>query len=69
MKLIELFRLIMANKDLILEIIEFIRSLTGGGEPVFAASQFPKINALCEEEGCDLEDLKAVVNEYDSSEK
>jgi hypothetical protein len=59
MKLIELIRLIMANKELILEIIEFIRSITSGGNGaacVLGTEQFPLMNAKCTDEVCTIED-------------
>jgi len=63
MKLLELIKILIANKETILEIIEFIRSLfptdDGVAIPVSAdaVTKFPALAAQCETEGITLEEL------------
>jgi len=62
MKLLEIIKFLIANKDVIMELIDFIRSLfptDGVAIPVSAdaVTNFPKLAAACEAEGISLEEL------------
>ena len=75
MKIIELIKLIMANKELIIQIIEFIKTFfPAEGDPVvFSASaadeQFPELAAACAAQGLTLEEVADVVQQVKDEQK